>query len=271
MTLAIGVKYPCGRLQQALASLPHAHLPEAVILMSDSRWTYSEPQRRFEDIGTKIFTLDNSTAIAYAGDVRAGEHCVKELERKLKNSNIKYININKTFQRIYKYHKKRDPKTFRLLFLMGKYLRSGETKLIYFESPKFEHVFVNGIKGIGDGLAFNEVFEAVGPQINNLSRYTGKTEADTMEMAMLLAGVLNDKAIRNTKYETVGGPIQFVVIDRAGVHTSELSWTTDPTGTRDTWHRATARSDEITTYREKWNLSPNFIDIENFGLHSYCD
>ena len=77
MTLAIGVRYPYGRLGQALANLPKARLPEAVVLMSDSRWTYSEPQRRFEDVGTKVFTLDNSTAITYSGDVCAGEHCVK--------------------------------------------------------------------------------------------------------------------------------------------------------------------------------------------------
>lgn len=32
MTLAIGVKYPYGRLQEALASLPQAHLPRAIIL-----------------------------------------------------------------------------------------------------------------------------------------------------------------------------------------------------------------------------------------------
>ncbi len=190
MTLAIGVKYPYGRLQQAIASLPGAHLPHAIILMSDSRWTYSKPGLKYEDIGTKVFTLDNSTAITFSGDVRAGEHCVTELRNKLKNRNVKYININKTFQRIYRYHKRRDPKTSRLMFLMGKYLKSGETRLVYFESPKFEHIFVEGIKGIGDESAFHELFKKVGPQINDLSMYTGKTEADTMKIAMLLAGVL---------------------------------------------------------------------------------
>jgi hypothetical protein len=271
VTLAIGVKYPYGRLYRALASLPKARFREAVILMSDSRWTYSEPQRRFEDVGTKVFALDNSTAITYSGDVRAGEHCITELQRRLRDKSIKYVNITETLQRIYKYHKNKDSRTLQLLLLMGKYLRSGETKLIYFKSPKFEHVFITGIKGIGDGLAFNGVFKAVGPQIDDLSIYTGNTEKDTSTIAMLLAGAMNDKAIRSANHETVGGPVQYVVIDRSGVHTSELSWTTDPTGAGDTWHRVTARVDEITTYRDKYGLSLNFVDIKNFGLHSYCD
>jgi hypothetical protein len=88
---------------------------------------------------------------------------------------------------------------------------------------------------------------------------------------MLLASAFNDKAVRNENHETVGGPIQYVVVSRMGVHPGELSYTTSPTGATDTWHRVTARNDEITTLQEKYNLSPNFIDIKNFGLHSYCD
>jgi len=254
-----------------MASLPRARLPQAVILMSDSRWTYSKPGLKHEDIGTKVFALDNSTAITFSGDVRAGEHCITELGNKLRNRNVRYININKTFQRIYRYHRKRDPETSRLMLLMGKYLRSGETRLVYFESPKFEHVFVEGIKGIGDELAFRELFKKVGPQIDDLSIYMGKTQDDTMKIAMLLAGVLNDEIIPNIRYKTVGGPIQFVIVARGGVHTSELSWTRDPRGITDTWHLATARDDELTTYRKRRKLSPNFIDLEALCFCSYCD
>lgn len=274
MTLALGVKYPYGRLRQALESLQHAHLQEAVILMSDSRWTFSEPQARFEDVGTKIFKLDRSTALAYAGDVKTGEHCVKELEKKFKkleNNKIKYIDINGTFKRVYKYHKKRDPNTFRLLFLMGKYLKSGKVKLIYFESPDFKCVFVNGIKGIGDELAYKEVFKIISPKIDDVSMYTGDTQKDTMKVAMLFSDVMYNIVIKNVEYGKVGGPIQFVIIDKSGVNTAELSWTTDGTGKSDVWHRITARSDEITTYKKRAHLKPNFIDVESFGLHSYCD
>ena len=63
MTLAIAVKYPYGNLANALISLSRlrrVQYKQAIIFITDSRWSYDNPER-YEDIGAKVFTIDNST------------------------------------------------------------------------------------------------------------------------------------------------------------------------------------------------------------------
>lgn len=265
MTIAIGAKYPCGRLH-----VLQAHLPQAIIFVTDSRWTYSSPKVRFEDIGTKLYDLTNNSAIAYAGDVTSAEHCISELKRKLQNSRLRIVNATETFQRVYRHHlKNRSSLKHPLFFLMGVYLKTGQANLVYFESPAFKPVFLEGVQGIGEMAAVDEVKETVNRHIDELIE--GNIKDHTMKLGMLLAGVMNEQAILNPKYSTIGGPIQFAIVDKDGIKTSELSWTKDPTGATDTWHRATARSGELTTFQKRHNLSPNFINIKAFGLHTIVD
>jgi len=270
MTIAIGVKYPCGRLQRALASLPQAHLPEAIVFVTDSRWTYSSPSVYFEDIGTKLFGLTNNAAIVYTGDVASAEHCISELKRKLQNSALRKINVSETFQHVYKHHlKNRSSLKHPLIFLMGVYLKTEQANLIYFESPAFKPVFLEGVQGIGEMVAVNEVIEKVNRHINELIE--GNIGDHTTKLGILIASIVNDQAILNPKYSTIAGPIQFAIVGKDGITTGELSWTKDPTGATDIWHRATARKGELTTFQRRHNLSPNFINIKAFGLHTIID
>jgi hypothetical protein len=265
MTIAIGAKYPCGRL-----SVLQTHLPQAIIFVTDSRWTYSSPQVRFEDIGTKLFYLSNNSAIVYAGDVASAEHCISELKRKLQNSRLRIINVSETFQRVYKHHlKNRSSLKHPLFFLMGVYLKTGQANLIYFESPAFKPVFLKGVQGIGEMVAVDEVKEIAYQHMDELIE--GNVKDHAMKLGMWLAGIVHEQAILNPKYSTVAGPIQFAIVDKDGIQASELSWTKDPTGAKDTWHRATARSGELTTFQKRHKLSPNFINIKAFGLHTIVD
>lgn len=270
MTIAIGAKYPCGRLQRALASLPQARLSEAIIFVTDSRWTYSSPRVHFEDIGTKLFNLTNNSAIVYSGDVASAEHCISELKRKLQNSRLRIVDVSGTFQRVYKHHlRNRSSLKHPLFFLMGAYLKNGQANLIYFESPAFKPVFLEGIQGIGEMVAVDEVKETVNRHIDEL--IGGNIKDHKMDLGMLLASVVNKQAILNPKYSTISGPLQFAIVGKDGIETSELSWTEDPTGATDIWHRATARSGELTTFQKRHKLSPNFINIKAFGLHTIVD
>jgi len=279
MTLVIGVKYPCGIIKEALASLRFASFPEAIILATDSRWTKYYPLRNdpiYEDVATKLFTFPNNNAIiAYSGDVQAGEHCIKEFERNLQKNHMKnmttslYI-IQRAFQRTYNHHKKsRTVKIFPLYFLLGVCDNIGKCSLIYFGSPKFAPIFLEGIKGIGIIEACKSVENEIYKKINQIDNV--KNQEDVMHFGMFIAGTMNDLAMRSEKYSGIGGFIQVAILNRKEIIQPSLSWTTDPTGKTDTWHRATARSQEITTYQRKYNLGPDFIHINSYRLYSISD
>lgn len=279
MTLALSVKYPYGRLQQALESLPNARLPEAVMLITDSRWTKYYPQRNnptYEDVATKLFTVpDNNAIIVYAGDVQSGEHCISEFKANLQKKKMKNLAISlhitqRTFQRTYDYHKKtRSIKVFPLYFLLGVCDNIGKCSLIYFSSPKFIPLFLEGIKGIGVRQAYQAVEDTVNQEINKLDNV--KIQEDVTHFGMFIAGTMNDLVVRSGEYNEIGGFIQFAILDKKEIKMPSLSWTKDPTGATDKWHRATARPDEITTYQEKYKLGPDFVNPKSFRLFSISD
>ena len=162
MTLAIAVQYPFGRFREALESLSKIRplqRQEAIIFLTDSRWTY--PDNRYEDNGMKLHDIDNSTVLAYSGKVNIAAHCANNLINKINAHDNKPVNVTSIFQKTYGHHKKHNDKigveADRLSFLMGKYLKTGEAKLILLESPDFKHKFFTGIEGIGDKNAYEEV------------------------------------------------------------------------------------------------------------------
>ncbi len=114
MTLAIAVQYPFGRLREALESLSKIRplqCQEAIIFLTDTRWTYPN---RYEDDGIKLHDIGTSTVIAYSGMVNIAEHCISELKRKINSRDNKLIDVNKTFKRTYDYHKRyNDKKTLK--------------------------------------------------------------------------------------------------------------------------------------------------------------
>ncbi len=268
MTLAIAVKYPFGDLDNALKSLAmikKVQYRQAIIFITDSRWSYENPEM-FEDLGAKVFTIDNSTIMAYSGDVLAAENCIETLRKKVVNPRNKRVNVTSTLKRTYTHHLKNRPNVMRVLFLMGKYLRTGEVKLIFLESPEFIPQEIQGIKGIGNSNAWNDVINEVAPIVNDVSKYS-LDEKDYMTIAIYFMNAMT----RLVEYKDIGGPIQYRILDAKGVSAPELSFTSDPTGKTDDWHRVTAKIDEVGTFKKRWNLDPSYLSRETFGLYSHCD
>lgn len=288
MTLSIAAKYPWGPLRK-LNQLQR-NLPQAIILVSDSRWTRYYPNDRceFEDVGTKVFALTSDSGIVYAGDVICGEHCITELSKRLKRNRkpsfkVSMYTAQQTFQRIYRYHKRRRNKMFPVYFLVGVCDKAGNASLMSFAPSKFAPVFIGGMYGIGVREAYKD-FE---PVINREIERRVKEEFDlrarypilqTMpdlpiqnhaeQVGMLVAATMQTQVIGASQYSTIGGPIQYAIITKEGIGAPELSWTKDPTGITDTWHKTTASPSEITTYQDKYKLGPAFVHSSAFAL--YC-
>ena len=260
MTLAVAIQYPYGRFREALKSLSKIRTPqyqEAIIFLTDSRWTY---QNHCEDNGVKLHDIDASTVVAYSGKVNIAVHCVDNLTNKINSRGSRAVNVNDIFQRTYSYHKRHNDKsgikTDRLSFLLGKYLKTGEAKLILLESPDFKHKFVTGIEGIGDKNAYEEVKRIVVPKLNDI-RYTG-TEEDYIAIGANVIDAIRVLVIGNSRFDTVGGLIQFWVLDRRGITEYSLRCTTDPTGKAE-WNRATTSRSELKTAKDRLNLGPDYL------------
>jgi hypothetical protein len=272
MTLAIAVQYPYGKLAQAfqsLAQIRNIRYPQAIIFVSDSRWSYDN-QIRYEDIGTKLFEINKNTIISYSGDVKAGELCIEEFKKRINNLNVRSFNASGMFQYVYKRLKKSEPRTKRLLLLLGSYLRNKGTKLVYLESPNFRPINITGVKGTGNKDAFNAVIKEVEPKISDLSIYTG-TEKDYFTIAVYFIGAMRKLAIQDASYNDIGGPIQCRILDSNGISSPTISFTSDPTGKTDEWHRTTATPNEVTTFFKRWDLEAKYLSGHYFGLCSYCD
>lgn len=236
MTIAIAIKYPFGKLTQAFESLSQmrptpTHWRQAIIFVTDSRWTYDNPIL-YEDFGAKIWEIDRSTVVAYSGDVAAAEHCIEALKTKVNNPSKRRIDVIGTFRRTYSFQKKNRPDAKRVLLLLGKYLKSGDTKLIYFESPNFKPIYITGVKGIGNEQAYNDVIKEIEPIFNDLSIYGG-TEKDYFTIAMYIIDAVRRLAIQNASYKGIGGPIQCRILEHNGVQIPEIAFTSDPTGKTD--------------------------------------
>ena len=83
MTIAVAAKYPWGVLKQLIPQ--GVSIPEAIILVSDSRFSRKIPTGRdtLSDSGTKIFQLGNDVACVYAGVCVVAEKCIDELRFEL--------------------------------------------------------------------------------------------------------------------------------------------------------------------------------------------
>jgi hypothetical protein len=262
-------------------------------MVTDSRWTkyFDSSLTQCEDVGTKLFPLTNHSAAIYAGDVISGEHCIKELQRKLsksKNQSFKasLYTAQQTFRDVYKYHKRTSKKNlFDLFIMIGVCDRIGVASLMYFSSPSFKPIYVEGIYGIGVREAFvnlkveiekeldlkiNEEFELrakISRELNNMSP-PSVTQNNLIHVAMAITAVMHNEIIVKGADASIGGPLQLALIDSKGVSMPTISWTKDPTETTDAWHQATPKPSEITTYQDKYKLGPSFISSSSFGVHN---
>ncbi|MEX0800299.1 MAG: hypothetical protein WD379_03685 [Dehalococcoidia bacterium] len=86
MTVAVAARFPWGRLRKVLSSLPGSRFPSAIILLTDSRWTYAD--RPPEDMGQKLWRLapERGIGAVFAGDVRAAEEALETMRDRLKKT-----------------------------------------------------------------------------------------------------------------------------------------------------------------------------------------
>jgi hypothetical protein len=292
VTLAVGAKYPWGSLRKLTAI--QRNLPQAVLFVTDSRWTkyYPNNDYEFENVGTKLFSLTSDSAIVYSGDVIAAEHCITQLKNELqkirnKNFTTSLYTSQQTFRKTYSFHKKsRKTRLFPLFFLIGTCDKTSKANLIYFRSPKFSPIFIEGMYGIGLREAYKDLETVVNQQVDKAVKEEFDTrsrfpipqllpslpvQTQAEHAGMLIVAAMQGTIFKGTKYETIGSPMQFAMVDKDGVRMPEAAWTTDGTGATDTWHRETARPDEITTYQEKYKLGPAFTSANGFKLYSISD
>jgi hypothetical protein len=291
MTLAIGAKYPWGSLRRL--TVFDKNLPQAILFVTDSRWTRYHPnnQKEFENVGTKAFPLTSDSAIVYSGDVLSAEHCITQLKtnlQRMRNVNLKtsLYTSQQTFEKIYKYHQKtRKIRLFQLFFLIGTCDKNGVANLIYFSSPKFKPIFIEGMYGIGVREAYQELDIIVNKKIQEdvekefelrrkyplMQTLEAQVQIKPEHAGLTIVAALQDIISKEPKYKTIGSPIQFIMVDKDGVKMLQASWTKDGTGATDTWHRTTALPEEITTYQEKYKLGPSFTNTNTFKLYSISD
>lgn len=238
-----------------------------------------------------MFALTSDSAMVYAGDVISGEHCATELTGKLnamktRGSGTRLHIAQRTFQCVYKHRKtSRQSPVYDLHILIGICSKDGVANLIYFTSPEFEPRFLEGMHGIGDMRAYTDLQRRVNEEIEKgvseeLAMYDEHpefrclhvpTSNNAMHVGMTIAGVMHDQVITDPIYRTVGGPMQFAILDARGITGHTLSFTKDPTGASDTWHKATAQPSELTTFQAKYGLRRVFSNTRSFGLYSFSN
>lgn len=292
MTLAVAAKYPWGVFSELIKM--GAQVSQAVILASDSRWTYGNRNIPYEDIGTKVFKLGKDCGAVYAGDAKAGEHSIKELfnklaRRKTPNFQRSLVLAENTFYRVYQYHKKQRDKQKRiypLYVLVGICDTLGQASLIYFSSKNnFKPVFLTGVYGVGIEEArveFEKEFkQEIGlmvrtkldkllkmpPSVRNLAL---KIETNAGDIAIPLVAKL-EEFITVDKYKGIGGKIQCAMITKDGFQPLDIFKTTDPTNEGKGWTPATAKPEELTTIRKRFNLTINYQNVNKFGISQMCD
>jgi hypothetical protein len=149
MTIAVAAIWPWDYVLD-LSGVPSAALPQAVILLSDSRWTFVDPTiprpLYYEDVGTKLFQISNDAGAVYAGHVNAGEECLSRLARRFRKKLVKKPVTGMTkdlFREVYSRHNTKHP----LRVFVGACSPGGRSELWYFGSERnFEPIKLTGIQ-----------------------------------------------------------------------------------------------------------------------------
>lgn len=264
MTLAIGAKYPWGELNKLLP--PNSDLPEAIILVSDSRISRKLPcgYVPYLDVGTKLFKLGRDAAAIYAGMSKMGEKCLDELRWKLSRQRIPNSQqsrglAKRTFQDVYKHYlaiERLKPEDAPLYILIGACDTRGRAELYRFSyAADFNPESITGLKALGwpdtvsrfDNLLKKELQKNVEDELSLRHRYPQipmPIKAD--HVAILMVALLNN-IIESGSDETIGGMVQCAVITSEGISLPEISSTTNGTNKGPGWTRATARPEELRT------------------------
>lgn len=238
MTIAVAALWPWTAKQvvdlwdwQQLTGVRSNHFPprpSAVILLSDSRWTYidpSSPHQRiigYEDIGTKLFNLATDAGAVYAGLVDAGEECLEKLASRFSKRRVERP-VTTMAQNLFRATYASRTTNYPLRILLGACTPDSIAELWSFESANnFSPSRLSGIQILApssnvegtflDGLA--EVLIEVSPQPYDLT---------PRKAALWLATALQYYIIERNIDITIGGKIQCAIIDKSGFHVATIA------------------------------------------------
>jgi len=241
MTVAIGALWPWARLAE-LAGLPSNSPPTAVILIADSRWTYSLTHR--EDVGTKLFQLAKDAGAVYAGDVDSGEECLSRLARRFQKNRIKRPVTGLArdlFRAVYKRHKPVHP----LRIFVGACGRGSNAELWGFDSDAdFNPVSLTDVHL----LAFTATEEAFWSGLEYESHIIRPNKPpDPIDGAQWLGTALDEHIIRPKFDEGVGGKIQCAFFENGACNDVKMLSSDDGKS----WERRSPDAGELKTFRPR--------------------
>lgn len=192
--------------------------PVAVILMSDSRWTFPSTALssiRHEDTGKKLFQIAANAGAVYTGDVESGEKSLARLFLRLAKGRVQQPHLRSTrhiFQMEYRSRTNPGP----LGVFLGSCSVDGKAELWGFNSERdFAPIRLGGINVRAPNIdietrfleGLEEIINDVAPQPADLTLDNG---------ALWLAIALQYYVIRPAVDESIGGKIQFAIIDKTG-------------------------------------------------------
>jgi len=270
VTLAIAIKYPFGQLNKLLNQGDIT--PEAIVLASDSRWTY--PDGQCEDYATKLFQLASDAGAVYAGVSALGELCLTGLRDRLRGQKAPCSSYfqrlaQHTFQEVYEQATKGIPHNKRVLYmLLGICDASGQAELYRFKyNADFRPERLAGIQAIGcqapamifgkllrhelkrqigEGLSFRHRHRKVLAGLKN-SGFVVPIPITPYHIAMIAGYALNT-IVESKISDFVGGRLQCAVITKEeGFQVLSLRYTTDPTNEGPGFATATIQQRKLKT------------------------
>ena len=263
MTIAVAAKYPWGVLKELIPQ--GIVLPEAIILISDSRFSRKIPTGydKLSDSGTKLFQLGNDVACVYAGVCALGEKCVDELRFKLsRQRNPNSANSRKiaedTLNSVYRQEVASlglNPNESALYLLVGACNRQGIAELYRFSYDEdFKPVWIDGYDILGwketaarfEDLLSSKVKEEVENELSLREKHPEIPIAQLCPMpikdgnvALIMTAILSN-VVEEGSDATVGGQIQSAIVTMKGVSYHNASYSRNPINPHPEWTRVTA-------------------------------
>ncbi|MBM3940199.1 MAG: hypothetical protein FJ318_04790 [SAR202 cluster bacterium] len=265
MTLLVAARFPLGLV--GTSSHPEQ---TGVIVLADSRWSYTTPGIPPFDAGIKLLAVAPNAVAAYAGDVECGELALARLTERLKRSRKKDRHqglqvTQEILRRTYKEIGER--RAVGLLYaLVGAVVKRRSYLLCFDYDREFSAQSQSGVVAVGDDTTNIGYQTGLKHVIADTIRSAKEIPLDPRRWGVLLAIPFHDDVIETKGDPTVGGPIQALVVTINGIHRPHYSLTTDPTD-QGSWKDVTAKEPDLTSYHWKYRLPLRALVPHTTGCH----
>ena len=272
MTIAVAALWPWDYISSVMDLSTKAPLQQAVILLSDSRWTIKckDPSKsggvaeNHLDGGKKLFKTASDAGAVYAGHVAAGEECLSRLARRFQKNMVKRPVTRLArdlFRAVYAGHHTKSP----LRIFVGSCNQAGQAELWYFDSDKaFEPIRLTGV----NLLAFPDTQKMFREGLEAESHIIRPDRLTPLQGFLWLSAALQEHVMWPEVDRSVGGKIQSAVIDSGGFTTNVLlSAPADNAQlSDDAWKKLTPEAGELRTLyprepRERRPLASTPIEL----------